>query len=377
MYELLFQERVWHGGEKLVFTRFFQTDGHQLHPLYLKRYESKRKRTDSGFPMTNYYYLFHGRTDRLSWDQLTAPRSVVSPGDKSKNGKGGKMEIMHSSSFKGLFNMQFASDNFFKGGKEEVKSFLSRHIVFAIDPGLKEDTCVGIKTSFLESGEMEMECLPFSFTTKSKYATFKMKQQFSPDALQDMVNIAQTTKKTNDLAEIQKYWATLDSAVHLKAENADPTHLQQRLDNDMARQRCNSKMINTSLAVLDRLSDPNDARTPLFLVGGNYKGGGGYGLPCSAPAQMIKELAKVFPVGIVNEYHTSQSCPKCMGPSELTNAKGTRIWKCKTGCMVDCCLRDKKGRVLKDEDGREIMAEKPFVPACSFTSCFVSRLLLE
>jgi hypothetical protein len=278
MYQLLFKEKVWKSKYRW-FTRYFVTDGYRLKALYLNENTRKRKKVYNGFHSTNYYSLFKDHT-RQHWEILT--------GFRTKGG--GRNEIvLNEDAHKGLMNLDFAAENFFKGGKKALKQFPKNHIIISFDPGsVHEVSGVAIKTTFNDDGTMTLYYIPLNFSTKAKYAAYKVTMEFTANALKEIQNLGTTSAKSSSLDQVQKHWDNLESCTHLPKENASHEHLEVKFANDRARQRFYSSMINKILAACDQLVDGEDGtptRIPIILFGNNYgsQGTGGKGHECSAP----------------------------------------------------------------------------------------------
>jgi hypothetical protein len=147
-----------------------------------------------------------------------------------------------------------------------------------------------------------------------------------PDAYQDHAAAFQTSAR--DL------WDHANSRQQRRANARSESKIQ----------RFWSRFVNYIFAVNDHMSG-NSLKAPIILFG-NGKFGTGKGSRSGNYTYVLlwfyllfrysrflkKYLARFFTVVIVDEYYSSQLCPKCFGQLDMHGTKGVRVKECNNGC---------------------------------------------
>ena len=86
--------------------------------------------------------------------------------------------------------------------------------------------------------------------------------------------------------------------------------------------------MNRLLKHVDSIQLNGAGRTPVVLVGGGHFSSTVRGHRAAGPKEIISFLATKFPVFYIDEYNTSQCCPKCFRIMQVVPGTQYRHWTC-------------------------------------------------
>lgn len=134
--------------------------------------------------------------------------------------------------------------------------------------------------------------------------------------------------------DVLRAWESFECQPKLKARNKSKEVMDAKALGTAAKQRWYSNAVNTMLAMADKLVKTLDEnqnaamKTPIVFYGEGFQ----YSGKVSAWQYFRDYLARYFPVFIVSEYMTSQTCPHCLGKSKQVSSKSSRLYTCINSC---------------------------------------------
>jgi hypothetical protein len=175
------------------------------------------------------------------------------------------------------------------------------------------------------------------------------------DSLKDEIEaLSQHHGRTFDVAAFENHmrnFRTKSEPVLEKATSVGRLHSSRFLK--ISKQRYKHDVVNSIYAIDEALHEDFDLprlKAPIIIAGDSTFSGisGKKTVPSSS---LISHLAKFFSVIMVDEYNTSQKCPKCW--NQLESGKGLRIKKCKND---KCRTFSKEGEEFQFYVNRDVSA---------------------
>ena len=129
------------------------------------------------------------------------------------------------------------------------------------------------------------------------------------------------------------------------------------------KQKYLSTIVNRLLRHVDAMQGNGEGRTPVVLVGEAKFNPSQRGNRAAAPFEIVRFLSTKFPVFYIDEYNTSQLCPKCFQQLKVVPRTRNRHWICSNvECMVSGC-------------GRPFLVHKDKSAAMNMFLCMVATLM--
>lgn len=259
--------------------------------------------------------------------------------DPEKPGMAG-LRGRHNDNFHGRINFDFAvASGHMKTGERELEK-LNDTVLIGMDLGV--------------TSEVTMVCARFKYCAASRGFTGEFKRtsrggaarylkmgadrhladkaKLLASALVDIGAYADQHGRTMDADLYSKFAQSFTSAKQkLFAINHSEEAATLASRSRRQKMRYWSHLQNEILALVDSLYTKEELAkgTPSpILVIGDPTFGSCAGHRSAAPAEFIDHMKRSFLVVVVDEYMTSQKCPKCFSPLEKIDEKSIRYWQC-------------------------------------------------
>jgi len=321
-------------GGKRNFLHFMQYDGYCIKIEVAKLNSSTASSHPTGFNSRSW------RTYRDHNEEVCYNFTIqVSLGDIVGDFLVDKTTLGPSSiaGFKGMVNIQSAINTAeIKTGEFEAEKLFNHRLIVSMDPGLAN--VVGCTFSYgeIRDGSYQGNFMKKVFSARhcSRFTglnDFIHETNSGLDNLQQSIrDLSQSHGRTMDLRSYEDFIYTFNTAGrNLREQSAAPETRKKLFKLSKKKQRFWSNFVNFIFAIKDRLA-PHSTKAPVILFGGgtfgNVKGhrAGNY-------AWLKQYLSRFFTVFIINEYRTSQCCPKCFSQLKMFSPrKGVRVKYCES-----------------------------------------------
>lgn len=229
-------------------------------------------------------------------------------------------------------------------GIEEAKQLFQGRVVVAIDPGVtKWIAAVAAKVNVDDNGNFTGEFKKWSSRGSRFYNSIvedhvdSANKAFQTDHnLHGAMNeLSKNHRRTMDPNKYHAFVKTFDKHQGVLL-NASQSGRKQRFHLQKKKQRYWNNVVNDLFALSESFFSEDEvmSKMPLIIVG-NGKFGSVRGKQSGCPSFLRDYLSRFFCVVVVDEYKTSQLCPKCWKQLEETKS-----WGIKT-CKNPDCLPDK------------------------------------
>ena len=226
-----------------------------------------------------------------------------------------------------------------KTGLEPAKELMDNRLLVSGDPGLINAIAMNFAVGEIRDGFYSGDFAKKIVSAKSishayglkDYINTRNQESTGDDTIDDL---SKFHSRTMDLSDYQVHADFFENTTDplLRSHNSRQSRREHaRLQ--IRKQRYWSNFVNLIFAMNDEMN-PHSTKAPVILFGngsfGNVKGcqSGNY-------TWLKQYLARFFTVIVVDEYNSSQKCPKCMGQLEMNELRlGVRVKRC-TSCRGD------------------------------------------
>lgn len=369
------QDSRWNFSKKLpsqfkAFLRFGQTDGEVLNVLVAKLKtktgsSQKEKEEKDRFNSNSYRYRIQQSENKM-----------IDLGELAGNLDTRKLNFgpgSHSAGcFRGLIPLEKAlEEGTIRTGLEAAKSLFDNRLIFSIDSGVKNIIGGHVsKGSFVHqhSTDPQSQAVNFEYnwlkilkTSANYYYATNIDKHMNKcgdiykDAEEDILDLSQHHARTLDVDEFKSHQEAFQRQSQKLFEKAsEPGKLKMDRRLRSAKQRYLNDFISTVYALdeeFQKRCNLERTKAPVIIFGDSLTTNGMKNHRSVPSIALLNYLKRFFLVLTVDEYNTSQKCPKCWG--QLKDAEGIRIKKCPN---EECQSTASDGTVFPFHVNRDVSA---------------------
>ena len=275
-----------------------------------------------------------------------------------------KVTVSCSDSFRGLIPIDaMVKNSTLRIGWEETKALFDNRVIFAVDPGVTNMITAVATLVRLESPKdpVSASVIKFSVSAKDYYekaGVNDLKRNSSSAKLQaDLKDLHSCHSCTVDPVDYQLHVEAFNKvAPELMERSHAPDALESKWQRRRREQRFMTNLTNLFLAHTEALhrkvyGDAEPLKKRPLIIYGSGTFGGMRGQRSVGSAKIRNFLSRFFPLIVIDEYMTSQKCPRCF--SQLRSKGGS--WSVKE-CTNRNCLANVRNLVTAFTVNRDFSA---------------------
>jgi len=331
-------------------------NGRELHGLFAKlnTYTKSSKSTPEkeGYNIRNCLSQLQDATSQVNIASLAGNMNQ----EKLQNGNG---MSANNHNWKGIVPIEsLIEKKTVEIGLEPAKELFQNRVIIPLDLGLVNDIgLTAVLGNFVADNSFDGKFKKILYSSDSRYKNagidrhLQQRQQEDANSLDyqnGVENLQQNSARTMNVDQFKKHMDAFKSEMTTNLVNynwkKDKLKLKQRLN--IEKQRYWDNIKNDLLATTEALHEEAKIpfkKTPVLIIGKDYTATmKNHRSTC--PSFIINYFSRFFVVILLDEYLTSQKCPKCWSQMEyVEQQKGYRLKFCK------CC----RPQPSKEKDGTD------------------------